>query len=312
MPTVAMGGEEGNDMELKVTQYEIGDDGVAVVRLRRPGRGNSWTARMNAEYRWIMARLEHDAAARVIVVTGSGDQFCVGADHKALAHYTEGDHDYVASVRGAELAKPGQGVHPEFDHDLVWHWGIGKPIVAAINGACAGIAMALACFCDLRYAASGAKLTTATARLGLPAEYGLSWLLPRLVGVTHAADILLTGRIFRAEEALRMGLVNDVFPRESFNDTVMRIARSAAAEISPLSAAATKRQLYGELMERGIGRAVDASKELIGVMMKHPDYREGVAALRDRRAPSFPPAGHERVVLPAGSLPPYRSADGDR
>ncbi len=299
-------------MELNVTQYEVGGDGVAVVRLHRPGRGNSWTARMNAEYRWVMARLEHDAAARVIVVTGSGEQFCVGADHKALAHYTEGDHDYVASVRGTDLPTPGQGGHPEFDHDLVWHWGIGKPIIAAINGACAGIAVALACFCDLRYAAAGAKITTATARLGLPAEYGLSWLLPRLVGVTHAADILLTGRIFRAEEALRMGLVNDVFPRESFIESVMKIARSAAAEISPLSAAATKRQLYGELMERGIGRAVDASKELIGAMMRHADYREGVAALRERRTPKFPPSGPQRAELPAGSLPPYRTAGADR
>ncbi|ABE36659.1 enoyl-CoA hydratase/isomerase family protein [Paraburkholderia xenovorans LB400] len=226
-------------MELKVTQYEINADGVATVRFDRPNRGNSWTSRMNAEYRWIMNEADQDPAVRVIVLTGAGRHFSVGADHKALDFYAEGDKDYVASVNPEAFAQPGHGVRPEFDHELVWHWGLQKPVIAAINGACAGIAVGIAGFCDLRYAVAGAKLTTATARLGLPAEYGLSWLLPRLIGVTHAADVLLTGRIFTAEEAYHMGFVNAVFTREEFDSRISEIATSIARTVSPRSARTT-------------------------------------------------------------------------
>jgi len=146
-------------MELKVIEREISDR-VGVVRLNRPGRGNSWTSRMNAEYRCVMIEMDRDPAVRVIVVTGAGRQFCVGADFKALDHYSESDKDYVESFKTLELATPGYGVRPDFDHELIWHWGLSKPVIAAINGACAGIAVALVAFCDLRYAVEGAKLTT--------------------------------------------------------------------------------------------------------------------------------------------------------
>lgn len=274
-------------MELKVTQYEINPDGVATVRFNRPNRGNSWTSRMNAEYRWIMNEADRDPAVRVIVLTGTGKQFCVGADHKALDFYAPGDKDYVASVNPETFAQPGHGVRPEFDHELVWHWGLQKPVIAAINGACAGIAVGIVGFCDLRYAIAGAKFTTATARLGLPAEYGLSWLLPKLMGVTHAADVLLTGRIFTAEEAYHMGLLNAVFTREEFDAKISEIATSIARTVSPRSARATKRQLYGELMEADVGQCVEDSKRLIGKLMRESDFPEGVAALQQGREPRF-------------------------
>lgn len=275
-------------MDLRVTRYEVDDDGVALVTLARPGRGNSWTARMNAEYRWILARLEADPNARVIVLTGDGKQFCVGADFKALDHYTDPRNDYTEGAADDRLARPGHGVRPEFDHDLVWQWGVAKPIIAAINGACAGIGVSLACFCDLRYAVAGTKFTTASARLGLPLEYGLGWVLPRLVGVTHAADILLTGRIFTSEEALDMGLLNAVFPADDFERRVKDVARSMATTVSPLAAAVSKRQLYAELLAGDVGETVETSKRLIGRMMRLPDFKEGVAALQAKRRPTFP------------------------
>ncbi|NPT38967.1 enoyl-CoA hydratase-related protein [Paraburkholderia xenovorans] len=274
-------------MELKVTAYEVAPDGVATVRFNRPDRGNSWTTRMNAEYRYIMALLDADPAVRVVVLTGTGKQFCVGADFKALDHYSGGDKDYIASVRADDFAQPGHGVRDEFNHELVWHWGLRKPVIAAINGACAGIAVAIAGFCDLRYAVEGAKLTTATARLGLPAEYGLAWILPRLMGVTHAADVLLTGRIFVAEEARQMGFLNDVFSAEEFDARVGAIARTIATTVSPQAALTTKRQLYGELMELNVGECIEQSKALINDLMRGGDYREGVEALQQRRAPRF-------------------------
>jgi enoyl-CoA hydratase/carnithine racemase len=278
-------------MELKVTRYTIRPNGVATVWFSRPGRGNSWTNRMNAEYRWILQQLEADPAVRVVVVTGEGKQFCVGADAKALDFYTDSDAEYTDTVNRPDLARPGYGVRTEYDHDLVWHWGLRLPVIAAINGACAGIAVALASFCDLRYGASGAKFTTAAPRLGLPAEYGLSWILPRLVGLTAATDILLTGRVLTAENLLRYGYLNDVFPSgPEFLDRVYEIADTMAEQTSPVAVTTAKRQLYVDLLRSDVGRAVEDSKRQIGVLMGHPDFAEGVAALAQRRAPQFPDA----------------------
>ncbi|MGO9266053.1 MAG: enoyl-CoA hydratase-related protein [Candidatus Binataceae bacterium] len=281
--------EEGT-MELKVTKYEIAADGVATLWLHRPGRGNSWSGRMNAELRWIMAALDNDPAVRVVVLTGSGEQFCVGADTKALDFYKETDQTYGDTLHTSAMATPGHDAHPQFSHDLVWQWGMRIPIIAAINGACAGIAASLASFCDLRYAAAGSKFTTAAPRLGLPAEYGIAWILPRLIGVTHAADLLITGRIVLAEELLRMGYLNGVFPRgDQFLPAVYKIASSIATGVSPASATSAKRQLYMGLLDGGVGDAIEDSKRLIGEFMKQPDYKEGVAALLERRPPRFPP-----------------------
>ena len=275
-------------MELKVSDYRV-SDGVAWVRLNRPDRGNSWTSRMNAEYRWLMDRADGDSEVRVIVVTGAGRQFCVGADFKALDHYAQTGNDYVASVSSTEMAQPGHGVRPEYDHDIIWQWGLRKPIICAINGSCAAIGLALAAFSDFRYAVAGAKLTTAAAKLALPAEYGLSWLLPRIIGMTQATDWLITGRIVRSEEALRVGFLNDVFPEDQFQERVAELATSLARTLSPIAAAVTKRQLYAELMACNAGLSVEESKRLIGELMKSADFKEGARALREKRIPKFLP-----------------------
>jgi len=292
-------------MELKVTRCEVREDGVATVWLDRPGRGNSWTNRMNTEYRYLMAKLDADPAVRAVVVTGSGRQFCVGADTKALGFYTETDQEYLSTVNLAENAKPGHGVRPEFDHDMVWHWGLRVPVIAAINGACAGIAVAIAGFCDLRYAAAGAKFTTSTPRLGLPAEYGLAWLLPRMVGITHAADILFTGRVLLAEEMKQIGFLNDVAPADEVLDRAYQVAAYIAHDVSPASATVAKRQLYAELLRNDVGAAVDSSKELIGQYMARPDFAEGVRALAERRPPRFAPPGPGELPAspPAADVP---------
>jgi len=269
--------------DLKVTRYDLAD-AIATITLDRPERLNAWTGRMHTEYRFLLSRAASDSTVRVIVLTGAGRGFCAGADAKALeGHVARGGYD--AGV-GEDLARPGWGVRPEFDADFAYHFGIPKPIIAAINGPAAGVGLVLACYCDLRFAAAGAKLTTSHGRLGLPAEYGLSWLLPRLVGVTRAADLLLSSRVVLAEEAESIGLINRVVSAADLMETTYEYARRLATEIAPSSLAATKMQLYHDLHQDVATSVTDASTRL-EQMMGGPDFVEGVAALSEHRRPRF-------------------------
>ena len=272
-------------MELKATRFEL-DGPVATVWLDRPHRHNAWTGRMHAEYRWILARLDADRDVRAIVVTGTPPAFCVGGDSEALAGHAErGGYD---DGLPAGAARPGYGVRPELDHDLVAQLAMRVPLIAAVNGACAGVGLALALWCDLRFVAAPAKLTTAAPRLGLPAEYGMSWILPRLVGLTRANDLLLSGRVVTGAETADWGLWNAVAPDgEAALDTARAYAQRLAAETSPSAVATTKRQLVDDLLSVDPGASVERSKVLINEMTRAAEYREGVAALREKRPPRF-------------------------
>ncbi|HEY3842506.1 MAG TPA: enoyl-CoA hydratase-related protein [Acidimicrobiales bacterium] len=270
--------------EHKVTRYEVAD-AIATITLHRPDRLNAWTGRMHTEYRALLARAADDPGVRVIVVTGSGRGFCVGADARALeGHVERGSYDPGV---GPDVARPGYGVRPEFDADFAYHFGVPKPIIAAINGPAAGVGLVLACYCDLRFAAAGVKLTTSHGKLGLPAEYGLSWLLPRLIGLTRAADILLSSRVVLAEEAEQMGLVNRVVAPEDLMETTYAYARQLATGVAPSSLAATKAQVYTDLHRDVASSVVDAAARLAD-MMQGADFVEGVAALTEKRPPRFP------------------------
>jgi enoyl-CoA hydratase/carnithine racemase len=231
-----------------------------------------------------LQRAADDVAVRVIVVTGAGRGFCAGADARALeGHVARGRYD---SGLGDDVARPGYGVRPEFEADFAYHFGVPKPIIAMINGAAAGVGLVLACYCDLRFAASGAKLTTSHGRLGLPAEYGLSWLLPRLVGVTRATDILLSSRVVLAEEAAAIGLVNRTVPLEELAECTYAYAAQLANEVAPSSLAVTKLQLYRDLHGDVVSSVRDAA-ERMATMMQSDDFAEGVAALTEKRPPRF-------------------------
>lgn len=269
--------------ELKVTQYRVARS-VATITLNRPDRLNAWTGRMETEYRALLARAAADSSVRVIVVTGAGRGFCAGADTQALeGHVARGAYD---PGTGPDIARPGYGVRPEFDAELAYQFGIPKPIIAAVNGPAAGVGLALACYCDLRFAASGAKLTAAHGRLGLPAEFGLSWLLPRIIGFAHAADLLLSSRVVLAEEALGMGLVNRVLPGDELMEAVEGYARMLAEEVSPASLAATKLQLYADAYSTA-AQSVAESRRRLEQMMGDGDFAEAVSARREKRPPRF-------------------------
>lgn len=270
-------------MQLKVVRYQV-TDRVGVVTLNRPERLNAWTGRMHTEYRWALAQADADPSVRVIVVTGAGRGFCAGADRAALeGHAGRGGYDPGTPD---DIPRPGFGVEAEFDHDFAYHFGLTKPTIAAINGPAAGVGLVLACYCDLRWAAAGAKLTTSHGRLGLPAEYGLSWLLPRLIGLTRANDLLLSSRVVLAEEALELGLVNRVVGADELMPAVLDYAAHLAEGVSPASLRATRHQIYRDL-HGGVGAAVEDSGRRLGEMMGEPDFAEGVSALVERRPPRF-------------------------
>lgn len=269
-------------MELKATRYAV-EDRVARITLARPKRRNAWTGRMHTEYRWALQEADRDPAVRVIVVTGDpeGQAFCAGADLGALeGHAEKGRYDPGTAE---DIATPGYGVDPRFDASFAYHFGLSKPVIAAINGAAAGVGLVLAAYCDLRFAAAGAKFTTAHGRFNFPAEFGLSWILPRIIGLTHANDLLLSSRVFTAEEAMAMGFLNKVLPPEALMGHVTDYARALAASVAPGSARETKRQIYRDLHGDAAG-AVTEAERLMEAMIRHPDYGEGVKAWMQKRA----------------------------
>ena len=272
-------------MELKSTRFDV-DGHVGTVWLHRPERHNAWTGRMHTEYRWILAELEADPNVRAVVVTGTPPAFCVGGDSVALSgHAARGSYD---TGLANDAARPGYGVRPEFDHEFSFQFGMRMPVIAAVNGACAGIGLALALFCDLRFASSTARMTTAATKLGLPAEYGSSWILPRLVGVTRANDLLLSARVFTADETSEWGLWNGVRPDATATlAAATEYAHLLAESAGPAAVHMTKRQIYDDLLSHDVGASITTSKRLMSEAMATAEYREGVAAFRDKRPPNF-------------------------
>ena len=275
---------QGEMLELKSTEFEVDEEGIATIWLSRPKRMNAWTGRMHTEYRYLLSRAEQDQGIRGIVVTGRGKGFCVGGDSDALTgHIKKGGYD---SGTSDEIEWPGYGVSDDFDALFAYHYGLSKPIVAAINGPVAGVGLALACFVDIRFAAPGIKLTTAHGKLNLPAEYGLSWVLPRLVGLGRANDLLLTSRVFYSEEALTMGLVNQLFDSVNIVQQARGYLHEMVRAVSPNSIKQTRWQIYKDL-HRDAASSVEDSEKLLKEMMKEQDYQEGVQAFLDKRNPKW-------------------------
>ena len=257
-----------------VVRHEVAD-GVAVLTFNRPDRLNAWVPALQKRYFDLLAQAAEDPEVRVIVVTGEGRGFCAGADMEALQAINTGE--------GGEA-----GEHD--DRPQTFPLTVPKPIIAAINGAAAGLGLVMALMGDLRFAASGAKFTTAFARRGLIAEHGISWVLPRLIGPARAMDLLFSGRTFLAEEALELGLVNAVHPREELLERTLEYARELATHSSPTSMAVMKRQVYAHLEAR-LPDALEESNRLMFESFGRPDFAEGVMSFVERRPPDFAPYG---------------------
>jgi len=265
--------------------YEV-EDPVATIRLNRPAVLNAWTDRMGAEVRHAFAQAEDDRRVVAIVLTGAGRGFCSGADLKKLRGLTLGEGQ-AADVPPELAADPGDPeLGPDFRGAYTYLMSIRKPVIAAINGPTAGMAVPIALACDLRFASDRATFTTAFSRRGLVAEWGIAWLLGRVVGPAFALDLLFSARRVDAAEAERIGLVNRVLPHDELLPFVREYARDLAAHCSPASMAIMKRQVYQQL-HAALGPSEREAVQLMLESFKRPDFREGVVSFLEKRPPRF-------------------------
>jgi enoyl-CoA hydratase/carnithine racemase len=255
---------------------------IATITLNRPDKLNAWTRTMEAEVREAMRAAAADDSVRVIVVTGAGRGFCAGADMSLLQDVVE---RRVHPLPDASQSNGSDG-RSDFQRQYSYFPAIPKPIIGAINGPAVGLGLIIAMFCDVRLASEEARFGTAFARRGLIAEYGLAWLLPRIVGHANALDLLLSARVIPAAEALRIGLVNRVIPQDKFADEVRAYATDIAEGVSPRSTRVIKRQVY-DAMFQSLGEALDTATEEMRASLQCEDFKEGVAHFVEKRAPAF-------------------------
>jgi enoyl-CoA hydratase/carnithine racemase len=253
--------------------FEVQDD-VAVLTFNRPDRLNAWIPEMQTRYFDLLEECASRPDVRAIVLTGAGRGFCAGADMQALEQLAGGE------------ANGGAGEHDP--RPVTFALTIPKPIIAAVNGPCAGLGLVHALMCDLRFAAAEAKFTTAFARRGLVAEHGISWMLPRLIGPARALDLLLSGRVILGREAAELGLVNQALEGDRLVEETLAYARMLATESSPASMAHMKHQVYADL-ERSLADSMEEANRLMAESFTEPDFGEGVKSFVERRAPSFAP-----------------------
>ena len=272
-------------MEYRETLYEVIDK-VAVISLNRPDRLNAWTARMGDEVQDAMVTAAEDDNVNVIVLTGAGRGFCSGADMSLLSGLNDGGEGIEDAKVEDTPKSPPSGGRKDYTQKYSYFPAIPKPIIAAINGPCAGIGLVLTLFCDIRIGAADAKFTSAFVKRGLITEYGGAWLLPRIGGLANAMDVWLSGRVFTGDEARELGVINRVLPQEGFMDAVMETAHEMANNNSPRSMAVIKNQIW-EAMFQDLGPALDYAREEMLESIKSADFKEGVAHFLEKRAPEF-------------------------
>lgn len=272
-------------MDYKEIIYDVTDN-IATITLNRPDRLNAWTDTMGQEYRHVLADAERREEVRVIILTGAGRGFCAGLDMAQLTKLADGSA--ANSGPSGQQDPPSHDGHTQrnFHEGFSFPPAVDKPIIGAINGPAAGLGLVHALFCDIRFASDTAMFTTAFVRRGLIAEAGISWMLPRLIGLQNGLDLLLSGRLIMADEAKDMGLVGRVVPAADLMDTVRDYAREMAVHCSPRSTGITKRLVYDAIFT-DLAEAMDAANVEMAKALNTEDFKEGVASFLEKRTPRF-------------------------
>jgi enoyl-CoA hydratase/carnithine racemase len=272
--------------------YDV-KDRIATITLNRPERMNSIDDSMSNNIGRAMAKAATDPGVRAIILTGAGRAFCAGADIGRLQRRSGGERPAASPDDPTIIPAITSGYGPDLGKQFAdvrrysYFMRIGKPVIAALNGATAGLGMIMALCADMRFASDRMIFTTAFAQRGLIAEHGVAWLLPRLVGPSNAIDLLLSARRVTAKEALGMNLVNRVYPQETFMDDVRTYARILTDTVSPHSMAVMKAQIWKGMFETYEENLVEADKQIIA-NYPFPDYKEGVSHFVEKRPANFP------------------------
>lgn len=254
-------------MNLQTVLYEVAD-GVAVITLNRPQAMNAWTPQLSDELTMAMGAADTDDSVRAIIVTGAGKAFCAGAD-------LSGGED---GFRGGEAST--------YDGPRRWPHHTSKPVIAAINGHAVGVGITYPMLADIRIASETAKIQYAMVRRGILPELGSHVILPRVLGFSKAAELLLTGRMMSGAEAAELGLVSRAVPADQVLPVAMEMARDIAVNTAPVSVALAKRLMW-EGMNMGIDEMIAAEGRIINKLAASPDSVEGVRAFFEKRTPEW-------------------------
>jgi len=269
--------------EFSQLRYDVAD-GVALVTLSRPERRNAWSGPMSVEYRWALHHAHTDPAARVVVLTGAGDAFCAGADRDLLDDIADAGGTFEKE-RTALPPYP-DGTPSELRHNHTAPLAISTPVIAAINGSCAGAGIVLATYADVRWASDSARFATAFASLGLPAEYGIGWMLPRIMGSTNALELLFDPSPRSAREVEQLGFVQRVLPGDRLLTEVLDYARRIARHSSSDSLRTMKRAVWIDA-EGDLDAAYRRSVDDMNAALARPDFRIGITAAKAKERPDF-------------------------
>jgi enoyl-CoA hydratase/carnithine racemase len=248
-------------------------EGICTLTLNNPSRRNAWNTDMENRYFDLLDEADADQSVRVIILTASGTIFCPGLDSQRLSATA------TAEVPRLDL----RGRRPQ-----TYPLKIRKPMLAAINGSAAGIGLMQTLNCDLRFCSTSAKFTTAYVRRGISAEYGSSWILPRVVGLENALDLLLSGRVIDAHEAKAMGLVSRVLEPDEVLPAARAYAQVLVEHCSPRSMAAIRRQVYAD-QSRRFEESILESMGVLSDFISSEDFAEGIASFVEKRPAAFPP-----------------------
>ncbi|MGB2672132.1 MAG: enoyl-CoA hydratase [Candidatus Acidiferrum sp.] len=268
------------------TLYTVADR-VATITLNRPDKLNAWTAVMEQEVRAAISEAERDENVRVIVLTGAGRGFCAGADMSLLSTVAEKGLDEARRALALQPASGNvAGARKDFQKKYSYFPAVTKPVIAAINGPVVGLGLVIVLYCDIRLASDAARLGTAFAKRGLIAEYGMAWMLPRLVGHANALDLLLSAKMIDAAEALRIGLVNQIYAQGAFQESAQKYAVDLASSVSPRSSRVIKRQVY-DAMFQTLAESFECAEQEMLASLQSDDFKEGVSHFLEKRAPAF-------------------------
>jgi len=257
---------------------------IATITMNRPERFNAWTPRMGNEMRQACYDAERDDSIRAIIITGAGKAYCAGADMENLNQIAEGRVSAGASIEPAPM--PTDDVRPDFRGPFAYLLSLKKPVIGAINGACAGLGFTTSLFQDIRIASDRARMGLILVQRGLAMEHGSSWMLPRLVGVAKAIELAVTGRLVDANEALAIGLVHRVVSSDLLIPTARQIAGEISSKCAPLGVALAKKMVYEHLFT-DLASAIKNEDEMMAVTTKSEDFKEAIKAFTEKRPANF-------------------------